>query len=145
MEEGKRIIEVDGVKMEIDLRTARVVDTYHVGDNVKILRKRYNGYEILPGAIVGFTEFRNRPALELLAIEPDGSVIFLTYAAKNDGEQQDIEIAPFNKFELLIDRASIMDKLNRCVEVKENELRDATAKRNAFVQTFEKVFAAEMV
>lgn len=39
MDDGKRIIEIDGVKIEVDLRTAKRIDTYRVGDNVKILNK----------------------------------------------------------------------------------------------------------
>ncbi len=35
MEENKRIIEVAGVKMEIDLRTAKKIENFKVGDNVK--------------------------------------------------------------------------------------------------------------
>ena len=34
--ENKRIIEVNGVKMEIDLRQAKVIDNYKVGDYVKV-------------------------------------------------------------------------------------------------------------
>ena len=37
--EEKRIVEIDGVKIEVDLRTAKRVDSYKVGDNVKILEK----------------------------------------------------------------------------------------------------------
>ena len=41
--EGKTMVEIDGVKMEVDLRTARRIDTFAVGDNVKVLCKDYNG------------------------------------------------------------------------------------------------------
>ena len=35
--EEKRIVEIDGVKIEVDLRTAKRIDTFAVGDNVKVL------------------------------------------------------------------------------------------------------------
>lgn len=35
--ENKRIIEVNGVKMEIDLRQAKVIDNYKVGDKAGIM------------------------------------------------------------------------------------------------------------
>ena len=41
--EEKRIVEIDGVKIEVDLRTAKRIDTFRVGDNVKVLCKEYNG------------------------------------------------------------------------------------------------------
>ena len=41
-EDNKRIVEIDGVKIEVDLRKAKRVDSFQVGDNVKILEKKYN-------------------------------------------------------------------------------------------------------
>ena len=34
--EEKRIIDINGMKMEVDLRTAKRIDTFKVGDNVKV-------------------------------------------------------------------------------------------------------------
>lgn len=36
MEENKKIIEVNGIKMEIDLREAKIINNYKVGDSVKL-------------------------------------------------------------------------------------------------------------
>lgn len=41
----KRIIEVNGVKLEVDLRNARRVDEFRVGSPVKVLVKNYSTYE----------------------------------------------------------------------------------------------------
>ena len=38
-DEQKRIVEIGGVKIEVDLRTAKRVDSYRVGDPVKVLTK----------------------------------------------------------------------------------------------------------
>ena len=35
--EEKRLVEINGIKMEVDMRSARRVDTFKVGDNVKVL------------------------------------------------------------------------------------------------------------
>ena len=56
-QEQKRIIEVNGVKMEIDLRNAKVVENYKVGDYVKVLIKEYNSYKSYIGNIIGFDNF----------------------------------------------------------------------------------------
>lgn len=43
------IIEINGVKLEIDLRHAKRIDNLRVGDTVKVLRKRYDdSYESFP-------------------------------------------------------------------------------------------------
>ena len=39
--EYMKTIEINGVKLEIDLRTAKRVDTFKIGDNVKVLKKEY--------------------------------------------------------------------------------------------------------
>jgi hypothetical protein len=45
-----RIVEVDGIKLEIDERTARTIESYKVGDPVKVLVKSYgDSYNIYPG------------------------------------------------------------------------------------------------
>ena len=37
-----RVIEINGIKVEVDLRTAKQINQYKVGDNVKLLIK--SGY-----------------------------------------------------------------------------------------------------
>ena len=66
--ETTKIIEVNGVKMELDARTARVqeVQTFKVGDNVMLLKS--SGYgerttKALPGVIVDFVNFAEKPTI----------------------------------------------------------------------------------
>lgn len=142
MNEDKRIVEINGVRMEVDLRTARIIENYRVGDSVKLLKKRYGtDYDVLPAAIVGFTEFRQLPTIELLALRRDGSIEFFTFNAKTE----DVEIAPFNRYEVTFERAAIMELLDTQVNKAREELRLAEAKRKAFVECFAKVFENEMV
>jgi hypothetical protein len=136
MDENTRIVEINGIKMEIDLRQAKIVENYRVGDSVKLLRKRYSDYEVLPAAIVGFTEFKNLPSIELLAVDRSGEVSFFVWNEKSEG----MEIAPFNKYEMMFDYSDILDKLNKDLEQKKAAVASAEAKRKAFVETFAKVF-----
>ncbi|MGO8695973.1 MAG: hypothetical protein ACLQMF_20105 [Rectinemataceae bacterium] len=136
MDEGKRIVEINGVKVEVDLRTAKIVESYKIGDSVKLLKKRYSDYEVLPAAIVGFTEFQALPTIELVAVDHSGNVEFFAWNEKTEG----MEIAPFNKYELAFDRANIMEKLDSAVNAKSEELRVAVSKRQAFIETFARVF-----
>ena len=57
--DNKRIIEINGIKLEVDLSTAKRIDEFRVGDNVKVLRKGYNdNFEVLAGVIVEFVNFK---------------------------------------------------------------------------------------
>jgi len=66
MENEKRIIEINGIKMEVDLRTAKRIDTFKVGDPVKILDCTYSTPQIYAGVIVGFAEFNKHAAIEVI-------------------------------------------------------------------------------
>lgn len=50
--ETKRIIEINGVKLEIDTREAVSIDTVKVGDPVKVLIKDYSSYKSFPGVVI---------------------------------------------------------------------------------------------
>ena len=81
MENNKRIIEINGVKMEIDLRNATVIDNFKVGDTIKVLVKGYNDYKSHVGMIVGFDEFQKLPTIVIayLDIEYSGANIKFVY------------------------------------------------------------------
>ena len=57
----KRIIEIDGVKVEVDLTTARRIDTFRIGDNVKIYEK--DSKKISCGIITVFDNFKDEPSI----------------------------------------------------------------------------------
>ena len=45
-EDQKRIIEVNGVKLEVDMRYARKIEELRVGSRVKVLIKNYSRYSV---------------------------------------------------------------------------------------------------
>ena len=139
MDENKRVIEINGVKLEIDLRQAKVVDQYKVGDPIKVLVKRYGDtWESFPAVIIGVTEYKSRPTIELLYL--DGSTItFKSYNA----DSKDMEIAPFSGYEYKFQKAEVLAKLDESVRQAENTLVTAKEKRDAFVNNFAKVFPVE--
>jgi hypothetical protein len=133
----KRVIEINGVKMEVDLRNAKTVSSYKVGDTIKVLKKGYSGYDVHFGVIIGFTEFKKLPTVEILYLKDNYSsadIDFLCYNA----ETEDVEIAPVHPYETLFSEASIVEKLDKQISNKEEELRTLRAKKAAFLQHFGK-------
>jgi len=55
---SKQIIEINGVKLEVDLSTAKRIDEFRVGDTVKvlILVHRHGKRRITPAKQAGFTQ-----------------------------------------------------------------------------------------
>jgi hypothetical protein len=72
MTETNKIIEINGVKFEVDGRTAtlRQIDTIRIGARVKVLKKKYgDDYEVHHGVVVGFEPFKEAPTFIIAYIE----------------------------------------------------------------------------
>jgi hypothetical protein len=134
MSEHLKTIEINGCKFEIDLRTAKQITTYRVGDKVKVLIKTYgNNYNACHGVIVAFDSFNALPTVTVCYISNDysGEIKF----ASINKETTELEIAPCAD-DLLVEKADILAKLDREVTRKEAELEDLVRKRNYFLQRF---------
>ena len=139
--EEKRIVEIDGVKIEVDLRTAKRVDSYKVGDNVKILEKESSDYKVKPGIIVDFAEFNELPTIVIAVFEEGGyysrpSIKFINYNAKTS---EKIEMVPASEDEIKVSRDSVVEMFEREISRKKNELLDLQNQLDYFMEKFLKV------
>ncbi len=125
------IVDIAGVKMEVDLRTAKRVENYRVGTSIKVLKEQYGDYKSYPGVIIGFTEFKERPSMDIMYF--NGSDVEFVSLHK---ESKGIEIAPFNKYEFEYQRDDIVYRLDRNVVQAEEALRSAQTKRKVFLDNF---------
>lgn len=141
MSEDKRIVEINGIKIEVDLRTAKRVDCYKVGDRVKVLTKRYgDAWDVQYGVIVAFDEFVALPSITVCYID-SGYVGDMKFACINS-QSKDIEIAPCND-DVLIEKAEILRRFDAQIEAKQAEIRDLQSKRNYFLARFGAWFKPE--
>ena len=139
--EEKRIVEIDGVKIEVDLRTAKRVDSYKVGDNVKILEKESSDYKVKPGIIVDFAEFNELPTIVIAVFEEGSyysrpSIKFINYNAKTS---EKIEMVPASEDEIKVSRDSVVEMFEREISKKKNELLDLQNQLDYFMEKFLKV------
>ena len=145
MEENKRIVEIDGVKVEVDLRTAKRVDIYKVGDNVKILDKEYSDYKVKPGIIVDFAEFQELPTI-VIAIFDEGSwssppsIKFIYY---NEKTADKTEIVAASEDEIRLTKDGVIEKFEREIQKKKNEYMDLQNQLDYFKKHFLKECVAE--
>lgn len=136
----KEIVEVNGVKFEVDLSTAKKVQEFKVGDTVKVLIKEYQGYKSCLGTIIGFDWFERRPNIRIAYLNVDYSsaqIKTLDYFAGNE----DVEISPLGYLgELEFTQTNIIEIMNREIENKELELKKAIRNKKIFLSTFGKYF-----
>jgi hypothetical protein len=140
----KRIIEIDGIKLEIDLRQAKRIEHYKVGDNVKVLKKSYGGkYDVYPGVILGFTEFASTPTIEIAYLELGYKSAEVHFVAINDKVEDDrkVEIAPlFDGHDLNFKKADVVKALNSEIQASEEATKDLQRKKRYFEEYFAKYF-----
>jgi hypothetical protein len=127
----KKIVEINGVKMEIDLRYAREIDTYRIGDNVKVLVKGYSdSYASHPGVITGFDNFKERPAILVTYLDMKYSESNLvTVSITKDSKE--IELCPMVD-DILFEKEQVLVLFDRKIAAKEAELQDVKRAKNYF-------------
>lgn len=142
--EFMRTVEINGVKMEIDLRSARRIDTFKVGDDVKLLKKgntesSYSDKEdkIYPGMIVDFANFQDLPTMVVAYFEEGGwgslpTIQFLYYNEHTTGW----DLVYCDENELAVSEQSIIQLFDRKIGEKQKELDDLVNKKEYFITHF---------
>lgn len=133
-------IEINGIKVEVDLRTCKTISTYKVGDNIKVLKKSYNNeYSVYSGVIIDFVAFKERPAIVIAYFEQSYSGTDIKFETITQ-DSKDIEIAPCLPHELTINKNRVVDKFDIAIAAKEREADDLRQKKDYFIQNFSKFF-----
>ena len=141
--EDKKIIEINGVKLEVDLRHAKTVDTYCIGDAVKVLIKGYgDSYTSYPGIIAGFDDFQSLPTIVIayLDVSYGSAEIKLVHLNMNT---KDTEICPKSVLEVALDKQTAIDHFEREIVKKQLEADELKARLKYFLDNFGKHFKTE--
>lgn len=132
--EDKTVIEINGIKLEVDLRTARRIDELRVGDRVKILQKKYG--DEYAGTIVGFEPFQARPTIIIAYLEISYNTAEIKFVHFN-AATKDIEVVKaIDNDHLDMDRGNILQMFDRQVAAKQKEIDDLNLRREYFVKQF---------
>ena len=134
------IIEVNGVKLEVDLRTAKRIDQLSIGSRVKCLVKRYSDWATYPGIIVGFEPFPSKPTIVVAYLETDYASAAIKFQAFN-AETKDFEVvADLDHNSLEVNRDHVLNLFERDIAKKELELEEIRQKRKFFLDNFGSFF-----
>ena len=138
--DDRRIIEIKGVKLEVDLSNATKIESYKIGDNVKVLRKSYgDSYSVSNGVIVAFVNFDTLPTIQIAVFKQDyltSTIEFIDFNAKSEG----VEISLCSPHELRLEKNSVVERMNNEIKKKSDEVSDLTNKRDWFLKFFSKYF-----
>lgn len=136
MPENKHIIEINGVKLEVDLRTAKRIDELKVGSRVKVLKKQYSDFKVFHGVIIGFEPFKNVPTIIVAYMEvtyAEAKLEFLYYT----GKQEDVEmIAALDDDVAALDQSDICRLIDNEVTKHELEVKKLQERKEYFLRKF---------
>lgn len=142
MNTEKTIIEINGVKMEVDLRNAKKIENYKVGDNVKVLIKEYESFKSYLGTIIGFDNFKETPTIVIAYLKTDYSEATIKFAYYNS-KSKDIELCHLNEWDVPVSKPQVIDRFNILIENKKKEIQEMEQKMNIFERLFGKFFKDE--
>lgn len=136
-----QVVEINGIKLEVDMRHAKVIENYHIGDPVKVLIKAGYGDTFIsyPGIIAGFDNFEQLPTMLIAYLDVDYSGAKLEIVTLNKNSTN-IEIRPKNTLDIALDKATAISSFEREIEKKALELSELKSKRDYFIANFGKHF-----
>lgn len=128
-------VEINGIKMQVDLRHAKRIEELRIGDKVRVLTKKYDGHEVHNGIIIGFEPFQRLPTIVICYVSTQYSSAELKFIHWN-AESKDVEVVRAIDDDLDNSKADVLGYFDREVAKKRNEIADIEAKRKFFLDKF---------
>lgn len=139
---AKETVEINGTKFEIDMNTAKRIDTFKVGDSVKLLEKKYSDSIIHDATIIGFYNFKNLPTIQVAMFRNDYMDSGIQIVSIN-ADTTDYEIIPSTEYDLDLDKDKVLEQMDGEVLKKQHEIEELKKKRDWFSKYYGKYFKKE--
>lgn len=142
MEQQSTVVEINGVKMEVDMRYAKRIDTLRVGSKVKLLHKgdSYSRTSVYPGVVVGFEPFKDLPTIIVCYLKQEYGECKLEFAYINSGSNEKYDIVASVDEELPVAKADVLSRIDNEIAKKRAEIEDIERKRAFFLSHFTRYF-----
>ncbi len=134
-----RIVEIGGVKLEVDMRYAKKVENFKIGDGIKVLIKAYSNYESNPGVIIGFDNFEKLPTIRVAYLKVEYNTASIKFLDINS-ETKDVEICPISDYDVPYSKTTVLEKFDAEISKVEENLRELKSKREYFMNMFGQYF-----
>lgn len=128
------IIEVNGVKLEVDLRVAKRIETLRVGSRVKVLTKEYQSTKVHPGVVVGFEPFNKKPTILIAYVNINWSDCELKIVSVNE-DSKDIEVVASIDDEIFA-KTDVTKLFDRQIAEAQRKVDDLEEKKSYFLRNF---------
>lgn len=137
----KQIVEINGIKMEVDMRHAVRIDKFKIGDPVKILITSDNS--VKAGVIVGFENFQSLPTIVVAYLKSDYWTTGIDFAYLNTKSSDKYELVASDENTLMsVDKSAIVSRMDDEITKKELEVEEMRRKKRFFLERFGVYFGA---
>jgi hypothetical protein len=133
----KAVIEINGVKLEVDLRQAKRIENVKVGSRVKLLTKNYSGYVVKHGVVIGFEPFEKLPTIIVAALELSYSEAKIEFVYFNAQSADTELVIAHDDDQAAVDKNEVMAKIDREIQKKEAEITELQNRKNYFLDKFQ--------
>lgn len=133
----KQVIEINGVKLEVDLRTARRIENIAVGSRVKVLKKEYDGYKVQHGVVIGFEPFEKLPTIIIAVVElsyNEAKIGFIYYNAQT--KETEIVVA-MDDDKAAVGRDEVCQFIDREIAKHEAAITELRNRKEYFLSKFQ--------
>jgi hypothetical protein len=116
-------VDINGVKIDVDLREAKSLCTVKVGTRVKVLHNNAYDNHIYPGVVVGFEQFPSLPTIVVAFLENKYGKAELKMISFND-KTKDYEmiVSEDDGTAMEVDRAYVMKNFQTAINTKLAEI-----------------------
>lgn len=137
------VIEIKGVKFEVDTAKMVRIHEFRIGDPVKVLVKKYSDYEACPGIVISIDMFKLLPSVTVAYISKRYSNSDIEYATYNQ-DSKEMEICPLNPEDsVAVCKGQIVESLDKQIEGKRQEISVLELKKKHFLERFGAFFKGQ--
>ncbi len=131
-------IEINGVKLEVDMRYAKRIEELRVGDPVRVLEKNdYSGPKIHSGVIVSFEPFKDLPTIVVAYMEGDWNKADVKFASINSNTKNHAIVRADTDVSDL-DKAAMVAKIEAQQRKLQNDIDELELKKKYFLANFKR-------
>ena len=144
-QETHQVIEINGVKMEVDMRHARRVDHFRIGDACKLLLtgSNYSNPEVVAGVIVDFESFKSLPTIVVAYVKSGYGSTGLDFAYVNEKSADKYElVASSSDSQLAVNKAEVLQVFEREEAKLQAQIDEVRSKRRYFMERFGAYFSS---
>lgn len=131
-----QVIEINGVKLEVDMRYAKRIEELRIGSRVKVLDSTgYGDAKVHPGIVVGFEPFATLPTIIIAYIESNYSDVGLKTVSYN-AKTEKIEIVASVDDDFSVNKSEVLGWFRRERQKLDEKRAELDAKEQFFLDRF---------